>query len=285
LGVVTMAETETPPAGGTVHVPGIGPMKKKNATYAAVGGLALVLLYIVVRKRQSSAAATTAPAGATVTDPDGNVCSALAPSGYCPGTPGDLAAQQSASAGVFGPTGQQPGVSVSGDGTTPNTGPGSFTNNAQWAAYAEQGMGSTGADAIAAALGKYVTGGQVTADQIVSIDEAIAIAGYPPTQGPGGKPPSINQVEPGPAPTPTGNVNGTVTGLKVTSVGTTTARISWNATKGAKGYDVAEAGYGTYHTTGTSYSFSHLVPKKHYTIDVAAKPSISGHATVSFTTK
>jgi hypothetical protein len=196
-----MAETDTspPPAGGTVHVPGIGPVKKKTATYAAVGGVALVLLYIIVRRRQNASAAATSPT--TVTDSAGNVCAALAPSGFCPGTAEDIAAQQSASAGVFGPTGQQPGVSVSGDGTTPVTGPGTFANNAEWATYAEQRMGSDGADAIAAALGKYLAGAEVTADQVTIIDEARAIAENPPVIGPGGKPPSINQVG-GPHPPP-----------------------------------------------------------------------------------
>jgi PASTA domain len=215
-----MAETDAPPAaGGTVHVPGIGPMKKKTATIAGVAAGVLVVVYIEVRKRQAAAATPATGTAGTVTDAAGNVCSALDPSSnYCPGSAQDQAyyAQQSGvlGGGLGGPSGSGTGIvgydqngnpiyASSGSGVTAVSGPGSFTNNAQWASYCEQGMGSSGNDAIAAALGKYITGGPVTSDaQVTTIDEAIAIGGYPPTQGPGGKPPSINRTGNAPPPKP-----------------------------------------------------------------------------------
>lgn len=202
------------PAGGTVKVPGIGRMKKKTATGLALGAVAVVLGAIWYRQHHAgAAAAATGTAGTLVTDPDGNTCTVLDPnSGFCPGTAGDQSfyAGQSGLAGGGGPGAfDSSGSPAPGTGDTP--GPGSFTNNAEWASYCEAGMGSSGADAIAAALGKYITGGQVTAAQVVSIDEAIAIGGYPPTQGPGGRPPSINQVgATTPVPPPTAGTKVTV---------------------------------------------------------------------------
>jgi hypothetical protein len=216
-----VADTDTdhpapPGPKGTVHVPGMGQVKKKTALYGGLAAVALVLGYIWYKQRQGAAVTGTA-SGATVTDPDGNTCSALDPnSGYCPGTPSDQAyyADQSgvlAGGGASDVVGyDQNGLPIfasSGSGVTAVTGPGTFSNNAQWAQYCETGMGSTGNDAIAAALGKYITGGEVTADQVTTIDEAIAIGGYPPVQGPGGKPPSINQTG-ATTPTPSGGGTG-----------------------------------------------------------------------------
>ena len=152
------------------------------------------------RQRRQEALRTLPVMSARVLDPN---------SGYCPGSTEDQQYQNgilenasalSGSSDVPGGS-FDTGSSPSSTGETP--GPGSFTNNAQWSSYCEAAMGSSGADAIAAALGKYITGGQVTQTQVASIDEAIAIGGYPPIQGPGGRPPSINVSSPTPAPVPT----------------------------------------------------------------------------------
>jgi hypothetical protein len=186
---------------GTVKIPGFGQVKKRTAQIGAVAAVALVVGYIYVRNRKGSAASSAA-AGGTVTDAAGNVCSALDPnSNYCPGSPQDQAYYSNQSGVLPGGSGSgivgydQQGNPIYASSTpAPVIGPGSFINNAQWAQYAEQAMGSDGSDTIAAALGKYITGGEVTTAQVTTIDEAIAIAGYPPVPGPGGKPPSINQV-------------------------------------------------------------------------------------------
>lgn len=190
--------------GGTVHVPGLGPMKKKTALWVTFGGVGLVLGYIYLKQRGTiGGGSSTASTAATVTDPAGNVCATLDPtSGYCPGSAEDQAYY---STGGLGPATTGGFVDTSGaldntSGGSSPIGPGSFSNNAEWAQYCESSMGSNGADAIAAALGKYITGGAVSATQVTTIDEAIAIGGYPPVQGPGGKPPSINQTG---APNPT----------------------------------------------------------------------------------
>jgi hypothetical protein len=186
-----------------VTLPGVGKVKK---SYAIAGGIGVVVLAVIWyrQKKSASAAAGGTPAGTgMVTDPAGNVCSALNPaSGYCPGTAQDMAYQAnqlgyggSAYGGGGGGYSYGTGASPSGTGTTP--GPGSFTNNAEWASYCESVMGSNGSDAVAAALGKYLTGNQITTTQATIVDEAIAVGGYPPTNGPGGRPPGLNVTSPG----------------------------------------------------------------------------------------
>src|SRR5260370_42440857 len=62
---------------------------KKEYVYIG-GGLLLVIGVVIVRSRNAKAAASTSTG--TVTDPAGNVCAAFNPvTGYCPGTPNDLA--------------------------------------------------------------------------------------------------------------------------------------------------------------------------------------------------
>lgn len=82
----------------------------------------------------------------------------------------------------------------------PAPGPGSFTNNAQWAQYAETQLAFADPNAVSAALGKYLTGQPMTTDQEGLADQAIAIAGYPPVAGPGGFPPSMHQAGGNPGP-------------------------------------------------------------------------------------
>jgi hypothetical protein len=147
------------------------------------------------RKKQAAAAAP----GAMISDPAGNQCSALNPAtGYCPGTQADIAAQQSAAAGLS--SASVPGVAGGGGyyytpptGTS-NTGSAvpTFTDNASWAQYVETALGSSGADATAAAIAKYLSGQPVTSDQQTIIEEAIALANKPPVAGANGDPPSIN---------------------------------------------------------------------------------------------
>jgi hypothetical protein len=53
-------------------------------------------------------------------------------------------------------------------------------------------VNNLGADAptVGNAIGKYLTGQSLTADQVGLVQSAIAIAGYPPVSGPNGNPPS-----------------------------------------------------------------------------------------------
>jgi hypothetical protein len=174
---------------GTVKTP-FGPMKKKTVAIAGVGAGGVIII-VWYRSKQSAAAAPTATP-TTITDPDGNVCAALNPAtGFCPGTPGDI--QASNVAYGYNQSGTYQQAFTGGYGGYPPS-PGQFTTNGQWAQFVEQYLvDSAGADAttVAAALGKYITGQPMTADQISIAQQAIAFGGYPPVSGPNGNPPGF----------------------------------------------------------------------------------------------
>lgn len=191
----------------------LGSPVKKQTVYLAGGILLVVGGIAYYRSRQSTSAAASTAASTTAAN---NIDPAT---GYAYGSQED----QAALAGMAG-TGSSDSASYVGGqiigydqygnpiyGSGENGGgsggvPGGFTNNAQWAQAAEQYMGSTGADSIAAALGKYITGQTVTADQTTIIQEAIAAEGYPPVAGTDGYPPSLRTVATAPAP-----INGQIT--------------------------------------------------------------------------
>jgi hypothetical protein len=263
-----MAEADTGHAGGTVKIPGFGEVKKKTAGLAALGAVGLVLAYIAFRQHSASGGTAAAGTSATVTDPAGNVCASLDPnSGYCPGSAQDQAFFTDQSGVLAGGTGTfdtGSGFSSSGDSgsVSSTTGPGSFTNNAEWSQFCEASMGSNGADAIAAALGKYITGGEVTPEQVVIIDEAIAIGNPPPIQGPGGRPPSINQKAapapgPGPGPTPPPGKGKIVPGThRYTATGTQTLN-QWASSKKTNSGEVetsSEANFTSHYETAANHA-------------------------------
>lgn len=78
-------------------------------------------------------------------------------------------------------------------GGTP--GPTPITTNAQWGQAAESAMGSTGADSIAAAIAKYLFGLPLDENQAQTVQEAVAVVGYPPVPGPGNYPPQMHTVK------------------------------------------------------------------------------------------
>lgn len=72
--------------------------------------------------------------------------------------------------------------------------------NAQWAAAAEEYLTQTaGYDAttVAAALGKFLTGGTLTSDQAQIVQAALAFENNPPTAGANGFPPGVHIEAPG----------------------------------------------------------------------------------------
>lgn len=203
---------------GTLKTP-IGPVPKKTAAWVGVGAAAILG---IVWYRTKNAAATATNQTSTDINPQ---------TGYPYGSPEDIAALQQMGVGVSNvganyQTGNvigydqygNPIYSGGGGGgyPAPNSGPGTFTNNAQWSQYAEQYMVDTaGADAatVGNALGKYITGQAVTADQRAIIQQAIAFAGFPPLPGPNGNPPGIlDVVTPPPPPPPPGGGGGGSTG-------------------------------------------------------------------------
>lgn len=279
----------------------IGGVKKE---YVYAGGGVLVVLIAVVYMRSKQSAAATANT-ATVTDPAGNVCAALNPSsGYCPGTAQDLAytgtLEGTDSSSFVG--GQIVGYDANGNpvySSNSNTGsgvPGSFQNNAEWTQYVltqlQQDDPNIDSGTITAALGVYINGDPATGDQQSIIQQAIAIAEYPPVGGTDGYPPNIKNASPSTATTTTVNIPGGVAGLRVTNTTSNSVGLAWNPATGASaGYSIAYGPNGnTSHTTTApagqnGITIGGLTAKTKYTFNVAAKPSVSGHTTVTATTK
>jgi hypothetical protein len=209
---------------GTVDVPVVG--KEKKSTALLFGGAAIaVIAYAVIEKRKQAAAAAAAASSATpagqFTDPAGNVCAAPDPNtGYCPGTEEDQAAQaQLTSQGELAA-----GSGGYGTGVIPV-----FTSNASWAQYAEQQLGSDGADATAAAIAAYLSGQGLTEAQVTIVEEATAIAGPPPVPGPNGFPPSMNTTTASSTTAPAG-------------AGSCAAGFTWSATRTEADGEVAATG-------------------------------------------
>jgi hypothetical protein len=195
---------DAPKSGGLIKDGKIGGIKKEYV-YAGVGIAGIV--FIAVYYRSKSQAASGA---ATVTDPAGNVCAALSPtSGYCPGTPQDLAYEGTGVDSTGGTVGADsssfvggqiigydqfgnPIYSSSGQQTT---GPGAFTNNAAWSQAALTTLTDNDPNSnpgtISAALGVYINGEPATPAQVSIIQQAIAFEGSPPVGGTDGYPPSI----------------------------------------------------------------------------------------------
>lgn len=244
-----MADAPHPsPKGGTFDI--LGHKVKKNTAYVAGAAGVGVIIIAVMRKRAAAQAAAAVTTAALVSDPAGNQCASLNPAtGYCPGTQADIAAQQSTAAGlssaaITGGGGGGGGYYVPpalGTGGVSGTGSAvpSFVDNASWGQYVETALGSNGSDSVAAAIAKYLSGQPVTADQQTLIEEAIAIAGYPPVGGATGSPPSMTLLSPAassgtttPVTTGTGTTT-TTTGTTATGTTTTTGTGSTTATKPA----------------------------------------------------
>ena len=190
---------------GTVKVPGMGAVKKKTAVYGGIGAVVLVLGVWWYRQRKASssgsAASTGTATGSQATDPAGNTGTIDPATGYVYGSPEDQQALATASGyGAPYDTSQLGGglggyyYGPGGSTQTVPPGPGNFADNAEWAQYAETYMIDTlsaDANSVGNALGKYITGQPVDSTQQNIVQEAIAVAGYPPVSGPGGYPPNI----------------------------------------------------------------------------------------------
>lgn len=185
---------------------------KKQYVYAGGALLGVVVIVVYYRSKQQAAQAATT-AATTVTDPAGNVCAALSPtSGYCPGTPEDLAYNGTGAGTLEGTNaasyvgGQiigydQYGNPIYSSSSTQTGVPGAFTNNAQWSQAALQELidlePSADPATIGAALGVYINGQPATSAQVSIIQQAIALEGYPPVGGTNGNPPGIVQTSNG----------------------------------------------------------------------------------------
>lgn len=187
------------------NLPVVGKVPKGWVIAVGVGSVA-ALGYVLWRRHQAAASssATTAAAAPAATSgdqypPDGTVGNPSDPNSTDPET-GMTYGDEQLYGGGFGGVGLGgfgfPGSTGTpgGTGGTGGPGPGSFTTNADWAQYAEQQLsGVVDPTALSAALGVYLTGRMATSDQESLIDQAIAVAGYPPVSGPDNYPPNIKQ--------------------------------------------------------------------------------------------
>jgi fibronectin type III domain protein len=264
----------------TVNILG-RPVKKNTAVILGIAGAGVIAVAVYRKKKTAAGTGSTTAAAGAVTDPDGNSCASLNPAtGYCPGTPGDIAAQQAASAYAGGLSG---GVAAGGASYFEPTGTSSgatvpvFLDNGSWAQYAEQALGSNGADAIAAAIAKYLSGQAVTSDQQTIIEEAIAIANYPPVPGSAGFPPSVKLTAGGS--TATAGTSSTAKpaapgGVHAKTGGKGDIAASWNTVAGASSYHLRVTHQGSdvtsADTTGTSHTITGLKTGISYGVRVAA---------------
>jgi len=289
----------------TVKVPGIG-QTKKIYVYAGVAAVGVFgIMWWRSRQSGSSAAtssASSAPASTDLTGstgdpypPDGTTGNPSDPYSTDPSTGMTYGDEQAGYGGYGSPydTGYYD-ASTAGGGSTGPSGPGGFTSNAQWSQYAEQyliqtlGMGSA---TVGNALGKYITGQPVTADQEQIINDAVSVAGYPPVSGPGNYPPSIRV-----SGSKTGGktyAENPVAGLKVSNPGGKTtgtiATVTWHESNHASSYKVTLKENGRIvHTASTSalqYRFTGLKLGSSYTATVLANPAKNDAKPASITIK
>jgi len=237
---------------GSVQLPVVGPTSKRAL---AIGGTAAVALMAVLWWRRRSAAA--APPAAAAVDDTSTVDSA---------TGGGAGG---GSAGGGGGAGDAPA----------NLNP---TSNPQWTALVMQDLsGVVDPGELATAIGLYLTGSAVTPAQTLIIDQAIAVAGYPPVSGPSGYPPAIRTQPstgqtppppaPGPSPGPGPKAPATPGGVHVVSVTRTSGTLAWSAATGATGYRVyGNDGALRTAVTGTSATIGGLAPGAGYGYRVSA---------------
>jgi hypothetical protein len=301
---------------GEIKIPGIGDVEKKYIIGGVLVGAGIgVIVYFRSKNKANAAAATASTSGAVVTDPAGNTCSVLDPnSGYCPGSPEDVAYQESASGSYSGvgfsggQYGGGTGVSLAGlvtdpagnqcSAVNPATGycPGSPQDVAATGHAGSGGGGgaggvSTNTDWINEALGvlpgdqttirtalvDVLAGMTVTTAQKNIFTEAVGVIGQPP----GGYPQPIKTSDTAghPGPGSTGRA-GAISNLQPSSVSPNSVTIHWNPTTGAsQGYAWALTGNGVDkkgNTKSTSVTVTGLASKKTYNFGVQGLPGGPG---------
>jgi hypothetical protein len=282
--------------GETVTLPGGLHVKKNVAITVGIASVAVGGYFYYRQRKASQAAAASATDPNAQTDPQ---------TGFAYGSPQDQAALAGMSGATLGQSntgasfqgGQvigydQYGNPIYGQGQPGSGMPGAFVSNAQWTQAAEALMGSNGADAIAAALGKYLLGQPLTVDQVTSVQQAIAAEGYPPVAGVNGNPPGYQTAQP-----PSGGGGGTGAGpgaknpvTGITAVPRTTqVDVHWNALPNAKQYLVKAkvgnkvAAQDT--VTGTSVTLHNLKPGTSYKITVWGQPGSGSTGSTTTRTK
>jgi hypothetical protein len=231
--------------GGTMTLPGIGPVKKK--VVIGVGGVAAA--FVLWRYWQARAAGSDVVPG----DSDGD---GFADGGTLPSVSGAVKpdGDYGLPDGTGGGGGSQDSFGFTG------------TTNSQWTQYASNQL-SAASDKwsygdVLDALGAYLAHRPLTTTQQQIVQAAIAAAGNPPE--------GTHPVVPG------GNVPITVapTGLKVTGATETTVTLAWSPVAGAGYYRVYRSGsstnVGATDAGNTSIVVGGLKPGTEYSFQVAA---------------
>jgi hypothetical protein len=232
--------------GGTVTLPGLGPVKKKIVI--GVGGAAAA--FVLWRYWQARQAGEEVVAG----DSDGD---GFADGGILPSVSGAVRPDND--------YGQSDGSGTGSGGSTDSYGF-TGTTNSQWTQYASTQL-SAASDKwsygdVLEALGQYLGNKPLTTAQQQIVQAAIAAAGNPPE----GTHPII----------PGGNVPITVApaGLKVTATTTTTVTLAWSPVSGAGYYRVYRSGsstnVGATDGANTTITIGGLRPNTEYSFQVAA---------------
>ncbi len=176
-----------------VKLPGVGPVSKKWLI-VVVAGSAVTVGYVVLRRKSAAASAASTAASGASSDGTSDIDSLTGDVAGSAQDQADLAALQAGGGYDDGDIGDYGGgeyapVPVG----TQLPGAGGFTTNGEWAQQAETDLGGVGVDqaTLSAALGAYLTGRSLTADQQSLVDQAIAEEGYPPVSGTGGYPPAM----------------------------------------------------------------------------------------------
>lgn len=153
-----------------MNLPGKFHLDKKKGL-VLLGGAGLVGAYVFFKHRSASAAV---PVAADTTVDDGSDTPIDETGSLDDGSFGDAFGGASGGGVISTPV-------LPVDPTVP-VGTTAFSNNAQWAAQAESDLGQEGFNplTVAAALGKYLTGGALTASQETIVQAAIQAEGQPP---------------------------------------------------------------------------------------------------------
>lgn len=203
---------------------------KKVPSWAVYGGIGVAVVGgVLYFKNRSSTAATSAAAAVdpNAIDPNTGMTYASEQAGTLGGTSGF-------SGLGFG----TPTVDTSAAGTTVGT---AYTSNAQWSQAVEAGLTALGwdAQAVGAAVGKYLLSMPLTADQVTIVQTAVAEYGPPPVGtyaiiAKAAPPPSTSG---GGTPTPHGTL-AAPGGFRVARKSAHEFTVSWNKVSGATGYHV-----------------------------------------------
>jgi PASTA domain len=184
----------------TIHVPVLGNMSKSSVF---AGGLAAVAVggYMWYRHQKKVAAAAASSAGGESGYGYGGL---TVPASYGYGTYG-YGANSGYYGYGFGPSGLGAygggsgfyGYGYYGAGTGQPVAQ-QATTNAQWSQAAMGALTAAGynGETVLAALGQYLLGHPLTADQTTVVESAIAAEGYPPVPGASGYPPAIQSNSP-----------------------------------------------------------------------------------------